>query len=189
MGKLGLAADLWCLINGASVLRLSSSGPESCWVLKWWSDKQRNWPKTNTSSIQLFISNWKGLAQSRTSDLIWRMVSALWIHQMIQQEKTGGFSSVWSAFFSRRDIMIVYFRTVRFTDYLLMWCASGTHDSLTAAWNLITHPAVLKLTRQPQTCGRRLPALLGCRLYLPYVRTRRLRDNHVYFLCPPIMTN
>lgn len=92
VGKLGLAADLWCLINGASVLQLGSSGPESCWVLKWWSDKQRNRAKTNTSSIQLFISNWKGRAQSRTSDLIWRIASALWIYQTRQQDKPGGFS-------------------------------------------------------------------------------------------------
>lgn len=46
VGKLGLAADLWCLINGASVLRLGSSGPESCWVLKWWSDKQKKLSKS-----------------------------------------------------------------------------------------------------------------------------------------------
>lgn len=98
VGKLGLAADLWCLINGASVLRLGSSGPESCWVLKWWSDKQRNWAKTNTSSIPLFIFNWKGRAQSRTSDLIWRIASALWIHQTRQQDKTGDFS-VWRGLF------------------------------------------------------------------------------------------
>lgn len=91
VGKLGLAADLWCLINGASVLWLGSSGLESCWVLKWWSDKQRNWAKTNTSSIQLFFSNWKGRAQSRTSDLIWRIASALCIHQTRQQDKTVAF--------------------------------------------------------------------------------------------------
>lgn len=100
VGKLGLAADLWCLINGTSVLRLGSSGPESCWVLKWWSDKQRNWAKTNTSSIQLFISNWKGRAQSRTSDLIWRIASALWIHQTRQRDKPGGFSLFGENYFS-----------------------------------------------------------------------------------------
>lgn len=59
VGKLGLAPDLWGLINGPCVLQLYRSGSGSCWLLRGWSDRRRNPAQTNISSIQLFISTWK----------------------------------------------------------------------------------------------------------------------------------
>lgn len=194
VGKLGLAADLWCLINGVSVLRLGNSGPESCWVLKWWSDKQRNGAKTNISSIQLFIFNWKGRAQSRTSDLIWRIAPALWIYQMRQQDKTGGFLCL-KRIISFSDMMIVWVRTTGiyrlFTDYLLMWCAYDTHHCLTVRemWSSILQ----FFFNSPDSHKHAVDVFQSCLAADSICHMWGLGDqepdNHVCFLCPPIMTN
>lgn len=72
-GKLGLAPDLWRLINGPLCSTAASHR-----LLVWQSDRpEKDQHRAHTSSVQLFITNWKGRAQSRATDPIWRIDPAL----------------------------------------------------------------------------------------------------------------
>lgn len=94
-GKLGLAPDLWRLINGPLCSTTASHR-----LLVWQSDRPEKDPcRAHTFSVQLFITNWKGRAQSRAADPIWKIDPALCTAVKWGNEASGMFLKSVGCFF------------------------------------------------------------------------------------------